>query len=108
MPSFNGKKKTVYQNQIIQKLVGFRNSCNISQSKIARLLDRTPQTISLIEKSNSPNIYSLKQILTICKACDIDASYVFMDNKDVFNTKTQWEILDLLMKRISEYENSKR
>lgn len=108
MPSFKGKRKTAYQNKIIQRLIGFRKSRNINQSKIARLLNRTSQTISLIEKSDSPNIYSLHQILIICEACSINASYVFMDNEDVFNTKTQWEILDLLMKRISEYENNKR
>lgn len=108
MPSFNGKKKTAYQNKIIQSVIKYRLKRGIGQSKIAKLIDRTHQTVSLIEKSDSPNIYSINQLLIICKECDINISYLFMDNEDVFNKKSKWEILDLLVQRIGQYENNKR
>ena len=91
----NGNK-TEYQELIIGRIRQIRVENNISQNKLAQILNISVGQVGNIESPRYPHKYTLKQIFEIC-------DYLNHSIIDVFDEKHTNDTL-VIIKKIIEYE----
>ena len=72
--------KTEYQQFVINRIKGIRESNGITQMAFAKLLDISPGQMGNIESYKQPHKYTVKQILTICDSLGINIEDVLFED----------------------------
>lgn len=96
--------KTEYQQKVINKIKAIRESKGITQLAMAKLLDISPGQMGNIDSYKQPHKYTIKQIMAICDALDVDIEDVLFPDE---NKRKNYSIKDVVNAIIRYQETSK-
>lgn len=88
------KKKTDYQLEVLLRIKQLRLNAQLSQPKLADLLDVTNGQIGNIESANQPQKYTLAQIVRLCEEFGCTINSIFTGK----NTCTQDELIAAIVR----------
>lgn len=94
-------KKSIYQNEIINKIRRLREDHHYSQDNIATLLGLSNGHIGNIESLKKPHKYTLNQIFKICQEFNYPIEQIFLEEEDY---KVNIDIISNLITKIIQYE----
>ena len=94
--------KTEYQQKIIDLIREYRNNNELSQAGLADILDISYGLVGNIESPKFSQKYTLKQLYKLSVFFDIPFESIFLKEDECNMNKR--EVIDLLIKRITEYD----